>query len=624
MTNGKQPKPFSQAYEYFDNQVFKKEGYCDYHNHLGGVLPYQELYKFYTSEIRNTEKNFKKECDELKVKVNNFLRFNSEVGLFLRTTYYLVTEKYRFEETSEEPLRGAHAAMLAVFYLYLFAIRADILRQGHIRDIEVLSKPEEIIEVLKGLLSYCYLYCRDTEKKDLKPECVTIAKKAFRNYVRAMRYSPFDDGYVGRGAYLKMFDKATAKDTYGKESLDWLKKNEKITYAEMSQPCDKIPTVAGHRDYNWCKWLLLTAKHREYLAGMSGKNAIEECKYLINQEVPKKNTYIGIDLAGPEGYEYKQNITNTFVATVLKELQTKAKSLNRNLVFRPHVGEGSSIFGRPEKGRSLVELDPVLFVKKAKEGAERAQLFMEEQRKKKKPVLKGVTTAFFDWLDKQTKGKTIRDIPVREFTLHGELNKTAQRQFTDVDKRVKQISINNIDVFINALKKAGYPDKFGNVIVRFGHVTHVQPKQAEEMAKLRIGADMNLGSNLRTGSITFLGGLDDAQQRSSAFGKWNQDWTSLVDRGHGLMNLLDNSVWVGLGSDGQGAEETGIYYEYHMAEEYLKEHGYNRMILQPKVKMEGESAKSYRNWTKACCQILQSNAALMKYEVDLTYQYRCT
>lgn len=531
-----------RAYDYFDfshkDLPAKIGGYCDYHNHLGGVLPYQELYRLYNKHYSKTLKAYGEEWKDLTGAgaADGSNRFKSEIGLFLRTTYQLFCDKkksYKFVEKQAAPMRGAHVAMLGVFYLFLFAAKVRIISK------QTINSRDEISDLLKEYLRRCYVLHVSGEKVPV--DCVKVAKRAFRNYVRATRYSPFDDGYVGRSAYLRLFDKAFGTNDYGKYALEWLWKEENTRYVEMSQPLSKIPAVAGDKKYEWCKWLLLSADHREYLAGEDNWN--QQHWHTLVDALIKRKTYIGIDLAGPEGYRYLPDQTRKLVRFTLFKLRDKARQLKRNLTFRPHVGEGSSIV---HLGPSLIEADPVAFVNDA----------MKYAFDNRNSRVKGVTSGFFDWLDRKHPNK-------RSFKVYKNQN---------LDDYVKAMSINNIDVFIDALEAVGYPEKFPNIIVRFGHVTHVTKDQAERMAKLDIHADVNLGSNLRTGSMTFLENLQDAKSRRAVFHDWNRDWSSLVDRGHGLINLLNAGVMVALGSDGQGAEETRMYSEYHLAEEYLKDH----------------------------------------------------
>jgi hypothetical protein len=356
MSNGK-----FKEYDYFKG--LEKIGYPDYHNHLGGVLSYNALEEFYLKHCENSKKTFGSECSELKryddnLSIVNFSEFKSGVGLFLRTTHHLLSQGYDFTTERIAPERGAHVAMLGVFYLFLFAAKADIIKEGVEPDVKAPKKPGDIKDVLMKYLGKCYELLSEVGAKKLPDDCGRVARRAFMNYVRATRYTPFDDGYVGRSAYLKIFSKdeggkkEISVEEYGMESLRWLYKEEKTRYVEMSQPQKKIPEGSKEKAWNWCKWLLLTANHREILAGEK-KFEKSYWSHLVKGLEVRRN-FIGIDLAGPEGYSYKQGETKTLVKEVLQLLQKAAEARQKKykipyVVFRPHAGEGSSIL---DKGAS--------------------------------------------------------------------------------------------------------------------------------------------------------------------------------------------------------------------------------------------------------------------------------
>ena len=405
MPNGK-----FQKYDYFKG--LEKIGYPDYHNHLGGVLPYKKLRDFYLENYSVSRTKYGYECSRLSVGDKmNFKKFESGVGLFLRTTYHLLVEKYDFTIRSSAPMRGAHAVMLSVFYLFLFAAKAGIINAVDLEYVEkTLQEPKDIEPLLKEYLSKCYIWLGSA--KDVPRECKSVARRAFMNCVRATRYTPFDDGYVGRSAYLEIFDnkEKIGVEKYGMRSLEWLYKEEKTRYVEMSQSQKKIPKGARSKGYNWCKWLLLTANHREILAGKKEFRAPYWNKLVSALE--NDPHYVGIDLAGPEGYWYKSANTKTLVNHLLPLLQKQAETRQRKykapkVVFRPHVGEGSSVL---DQGASLVELAPVAFLKGAIEGALR-------KRAKDGPV-KGVTSDFLDWLDKDYVSKLGKTREVRDFKIY--------------------------------------------------------------------------------------------------------------------------------------------------------------------------------------------------------------
>ncbi|MEA5498285.1 hypothetical protein VB834_14875 [Limnoraphis robusta Tam1] len=139
---------------------------------------------------------------------------------------------------------------------------------------------------------------------------------------------------------------------------------------------------------------------------------------------------------------------------------------------------------------------------------------------------------------------------------------------------------------IEAKKKLWLQDK---ILIRFGHATHTTPEQAVRMRELGIYADINLGSNLRTGAIAYLeeqivGTSDeDSDSKEQARHKymegikkqnkqWNLNPSELIQKDHGLANLLLAEVKVVLGTDGQGVEVTSIKDEYELLENYLYLH----------------------------------------------------
>jgi hypothetical protein len=103
----------------------------------------------------------------------------------------------------------------------------------------------------------------------------------------------------------------------------------------------------------------------------------------------------------------------------------------------------------------------------------------------------------------------------------------------------------NIDSVLRALRRIRYqPDQ--GVTVRLGHVTHATEAQIRAMADLGVIAEVNLGSNLATGSIT-----------------------SLAE--HPLLMLLYHGVDVILSTDAGGVMRTDLDTEYGHAETMINE-----------------------------------------------------
>jgi hypothetical protein len=117
----------------------------------------------------------------------------------------------------------------------------------------------------------------------------------------------------------------------------------------------------------------------------------------------------------------------------------------------------------------------------------------------------------------------------------------------------------NIDSFLTALENVGHkPDS--PVIVRFGHATHTTPEQAVRMQRLGIIAEVNLNSNVETGSLDQNPGGRDRTPRQAGdpvpAGRFDD---------HALPTLLFNDVPVILSTDAHSVMSTNMRREYAQA-----------------------------------------------------------
>jgi hypothetical protein len=101
----------------------------------------------------------------------------------------------------------------------------------------------------------------------------------------------------------------------------------------------------------------------------------------------------------------------------------------------------------------------------------------------------------------------------------------------------------NIDMVLAALRGIDYAPGHG-VTIRLGHLSHATPAQLAELARFGVIAEVNLGSNLATGSITV------AQQ-------------------HPLLAMLYNNLPVILSTDAGGVMRTSLTAEYETVEREL-------------------------------------------------------
>jgi hypothetical protein len=115
----------------------------------------------------------------------------------------------------------------------------------------------------------------------------------------------------------------------------------------------------------------------------------------------------------------------------------------------------------------------------------------------------------------------------------------------------------NLDSMIEVLEGLDAEGKLDrdNVIVRFGHATHVTPEQAARMQRLGVIAETNLGSNVATGSLDQTGGVD---QRLPPGTLPNYDQ-------HGLATQIFYDVDTILSTDAHSVMSTTMGQEYATA-----------------------------------------------------------
>lgn len=119
-----------------------------------------------------------------------------------------------------------------------------------------------------------------------------------------------------------------------------------------------------------------------------------------------------------------------------------------------------------------------------------------------------------------------------------------QDETPDEHGEQSRIAKRNVQTIVETLKKL---EISGKVIIRLGHVTHVEPTQLEEIQKLGVIVEANLTSNLVTGSVT-----DDTEQAQV------------------LLRFLFYNVKTVLSTDGGGIIGTTIENEYRIAEQIIR------------------------------------------------------
>ena len=131
----------------------------------------------------------------------------------------------------------------------------------------------------------------------------------------------------------------------------------------------------------------------------------------------------------------------------------------------------------------------------------------------------------------------------------------------------------NITILLKAVRelKSEIPDLDDFVILRFGHVTHADWHDAQEMKALKVEADINLESNLATRvydspAIVVPAKLSEAEQF-----KYNDFPARALETdpakvlvNHSLKFMLEAGVRTLLGTDGGGEEHSDIAREYEL------------------------------------------------------------
>jgi hypothetical protein len=120
---------------------------------------------------------------------------------------------------------------------------------------------------------------------------------------------------------------------------------------------------------------------------------------------------------------------------------------------------------------------------------------------------------------------------------------------------VAQISRNNLKVLLDHLEASPHykPPPEGKVVVRLGHVTHATDKQIEQMRKLGVIAEVNIGSNLATGSLP---------RDTNANGRLDE---------HPLLKLMIAGVKTTLSTDAQGVMSTSMGREFGFADDMIQD-----------------------------------------------------
>lgn len=135
----------------------------------------------------------------------------------------------------------------------------------------------------------------------------------------------------------------------------------------------------------------------------------------------------------------------------------------------------------------------------------------------------------------------------------------------------------NIGLILNSIQslKRQYPDMDEYVVFRLGHATHISKAQANKAANLGVSVDVNLSSNLATGSWgagqAIKGFLAEGEAPNKLLEKLLKSGADAenIFGDHGLKWLLSAGVLTVLGSDGAGVEHSSHDIDFDLAQRLI-------------------------------------------------------
>jgi hypothetical protein len=286
-------------------------------------------------------------------------------------------------------------------------------------------------------------------------------------------------------------------------------------------------------------------------------SVVKEFKGLY--EDPNSNV-IGIDWLAPEGYEFERERTLRVVGRFL-DLLNGIDQKYQKIVFRPHVGEGCSVFNGDQSKIPLL-LYPREFMVNAW-GAVNMFVDMENQNQNPKPS---------SGLERYVIGEFARYMGGDDFSIGG-------KKYDELKRR----AINNARVMTEAIADWCGRNENIKLLFRLGHVTHCDQDTARLIKKHNIYVDLNLGSNIRTGALNAAPGFgaidyartlvkkDNNNSKNKNYNAYNSVeviqkikdlWGVDVYKDSGFYQLIKAGCKILIGDDGVGVEATGIEGEY--------------------------------------------------------------
>lgn len=542
---------------------------CNFHSHLGSELP---------------DGKFVPEGNQA---VSTFLTFADKL-----------CDKFKKDGLS----RGGFLAMdvfVQVLYLYLMAHKGEKLAiavnaPDIINDIKGIKDINNAIDIIKGMIG------KINNNKDLS-SCQVACSRFIKKSVKATKTKLFDDAYVARGIYFSQRPELKG------DNLNNLN-NEVKYYMELSLDITDLTNggegkyVNGDISNERIALLHMTNKHHQALSHDNDIAELELYRFATEfQELQdtwskrSKSPLVGVDWLAPEGYEFERNRTVRIVGKFLDILNKNAQQSDKNaqqsgnnapqsckkVVFRPHVGEGCSVFNGDQSHTPLMR-DPKAFLANAwgavatfidtidtvEQNNQSNQSNQNSQRSRKQS----------SGLERYVIGEFARYMGGDDFSIGG-------KKYDELKRR----AINNTRVMVVAIATWINNNPGHNLMFRLGHVTHCDSETAKLIKQYGIYVDLNLGSNIRTGALNAapgFGAIDYARSKVKVNKSKNNNgnnsenenydaynsvevikeikdlWGVDIYKDSGFYQLVKAGCKVLIGDDGVGVEATGIDDEY--------------------------------------------------------------
>lgn len=536
--------------------------HCNFHSHIGSELNDSA----FTAKIN----------DQPLADTDVFINESTNVEIFLEFAEEACTSFKT--DWKKHQVRGGFLLMdvfVQVLYLYIKADKTCTLDKSIHEKFKTVTTMEDAIDYISDMIRK--LKEVNVKGSDFEKACARFIKKS----VKATKTKLFDDAYFARGIYYGLKLNGVGGKKYGQALKE--KTLEKLNgvnyYMELSLNASKykkgelpyLPkqeyAISGNDNV-----LLLHMTNAHHKALSSDDAIAEQLLYSVVKEFkdlfkdPNSNV-IGIDWLAPEGYEFERERTIRVVGLFLdllngihpklKEERTDPKY--KKIVFRPHVGEGCSVFNGDQSKIPLL-LYPREFMVNAW-GAVNMFVDMENQNQNQSQTPKPSSG-----LERYVIGEFARYMGGDDFSIGG-------KKYNELKRR----AINNARVMTEAIADWCEHNTINNLLFRLGHVTHCDKDTAKLIKANEIYVDLNLGSNIRTGALNGAPGFgaidyarskvkdkkaNDAYNSVEVIKEIKNLWGVDIYKDSGFYQLVKAGCKVLVGDDGVGVEVTGIKGEY--------------------------------------------------------------